>query len=739
MTRCRSCWVHLRSHFRHNRMRVKFWFWFLCGLAVCLIAAPPAAAQAGQPRPQVGLALSGGGAKGFAHIGVLKVLEEAGLAVDCIAGTSMGSIIGGLYAIGYPPDSLAALARNENWSGLFNDAITRRDLPMKEKPWDGRYLGTFPIRERNVQLPAGLITGQKVTALLARLTWRVGALADFKQFPTPFVCVATDLETGEAVTLGHGYLPEAMRASMAIPTIFTPVNRDHRLLVDGMLVRNFPVTEVRQLGAGVVIGVDVGAPLATADKLTSVFSIIDQAISFRGAEINAREREQCNVLIIPDLTGLGAASFDRADTLIHRGEVAARRVLPRLRALVDSLAAFGQPAPRQPLPPADSIYVSELTVRGLRQVSHRLVMAEFGLRPPVWVTATQVERAINRVYRSQFFERVTYRFEPREDGMRLIIDVIEKSADLFRLGLRYDSSTKAALLLGTVFRNRAEHGSSLNFDLRLGDQFEVDAQYYLHLGLRSHLGLRQRLNYARTSLDIFSGSRTVARYRQRMTFAEAMLGSFFSNVLVTGVGFRVESSHFTPEVAVPLFPERDASIISIFGLFWFDSLERAVFPTRGHSWRLQSAAGYNQPGRELRYFRHAVDWQGFYPVTRRLTLLNRVQLGSVSEGDPPLHDYFFLGGASSFWGYRPQELSDRNLQALQLGGQYEFMTNRYLSVRWNIGGVTPVWEWNLNRRRFHTGAGLMVGAPTILGPIELTIMRSSRHPFLAHLNIGYRF
>ncbi|MDZ7266663.1 MAG: patatin-like phospholipase family protein [candidate division KSB1 bacterium] len=718
---------------------MKFWFRLVCSLAICWQAAPATAAQSEKPRPRVGLALSGGGAKGFAHIGVLQVLQEVGLPVDCIAGTSMGGIIGGLYAIGYSPDSLAALARKENWAELFNDAVTRRDLPMKEKPWDGRYLGTFPIRERNVQLPIALIAGQKVTALLARLTWRVGACTDFKQFPIPFVCVATDIETGEAVTLDHGHLPEAMRASMAIPTIFTPVRHGHRLLLDGMLVRNFPVTEVRQLGAEVVIGVDVGAPLATADKLTSVFSIIDQTISFRGAEINAQQRQQCDVLILPDLSGLGAASFDRADTLIQRGVVAARRVLPRLRALADSLAAFDQPAPRRRLPPADSVFVSELTVQGLRHVSHRLVMAEFGLRPPVWVNAMQVERAINRVYRSQFFERVSYRFEPRADGMRLIIEVIEKSADLFRLGLRYDTSSKAALLLNTVFHNRAEHGSTLSFDLRLGEQFEAAAQYYLHLGLFSHLGLRQRLNYGRTSLEIYSGSRTIARYRQRMAFAELALGSFFSNVLAAGLGARLESSHFTPEVVVPFFPERKTGMFALFGLLWLDTLDRAVFPTRGQALHLQSTAAYQRPGRRLQYLRHAVDWQGFYPLSRRLTLLQRVQLGSVSKGNPPLHDYFFLGGADSFLGYRPQELSDRNVQALQLGGQYEFMTNRFLSVRWNIGGVTPVWEWNFKRRRFLTGAGLSVGTPTVLGPIELTLMSSNRHPLLAHLNIGYKF
>jgi len=306
------------------------------------ILAAHTPAQEMPPRPRVGLAFSGGGAKGFAHIGVLKVLEELGLPIDCITGTSMGSVIGGLYAIGYTTDSLTALARRKDWPQFFNDAATRRDLPMEEKLWDGRYFATFPIRKGNVQLPGGLVAGQKISALLSRLTWSVHHLTDFRELPIPFACVATDLETGEAVTLDHGFLPEAIRASIAIPTVFTPVKLNNRLLVDGGLTRNLPAVDVRQLGADIVIGVDVGAPLSSEEKLNSFFSIIDQISSFRAAEINTVQRQSCDILITPELTGLTAGSFDRADTLIKRGEMAARRLLPRLRArgLIANAGAF---------------------------------------------------------------------------------------------------------------------------------------------------------------------------------------------------------------------------------------------------------------------------------------------------------------------------------------------------------------------------------------------------------------
>ena len=472
----------------------KFILLFTCvGMSAALTQEIP-------PRPRIGLALSGGGAKGFAHIGVLKVLEEIGLPIDYITGTSMGSVIGGLYAIGYTTDSLTALARRKDWPQFFNDAATRRDLPMEEKLWDARYFATFPIRRGNVQLPGGLVAGQKISALLSRLTWSVHHLTDFRDLPIPFACVATDLETGEAVLLDHGFLPEAIRASIAIPTVFTPVKLANRLLVDGGLIRNLPAEDVRRLGADIVIGVDVGAPLSTGENLNSFFNIIDQISSYRAAEINAAQRRHCDILIAPELSGLTAVSFDRGDTLIKRGEMAARRLLPRLRALADSLKKMSPSRRNYKIPRIDSLRIQDLAITGLRDVSRRLVLSELDLVLPIWVTAEEIEKAIARIYSSQFFERVTYRLEPQAGGTKLTIDVVERNADAFRFSLRYDSSSKAALLLNTTFRNRAEHGSILLFDLRLGDQLQIDGQYFLHLGLSPRLGLRARGNYSRNTL-----------------------------------------------------------------------------------------------------------------------------------------------------------------------------------------------------------------------------------------------
>jgi NTE family protein len=696
-------------------------------------------AQENPPPPRIGLALSGGGAKGFAHIGVLKVLEELGLSIDYVAGTSMGSVIGGLYAIGYTTDSLTALARRKDWPQFFNDAATRRDLPMEEKLWDGRYFATFPIRKGNVQLPGGLVAGQKISALLSRLTWSVHHLTDFKQLPIPFACVATDLETGEAVTLDHGFLPEAIRASIAIPTVFTPVKLANRLLVDGGLIRNLPAEDVRRLGADFVIGVDVGAPLSTGENLNSFFSIIDQISRYRGAEINAAQRRRCDILISPDMTGLNAASFDRADTLIKRGETAARRLLPQLRALADSLRTMPPARRLYKIPRIDSLLIQDLAINGLRDVSRRLVLSELNLILPIWVTAEGIEQAMARIYSSQFFERVTYRLEPQGTGTKLTIDVVEKNADAFRFGLRYDSSSKAALLLNTTFRNRAEHGSILLFDLRLGDQLQIDGQYFLHLGLSPRLGLRARGNYSRNTLEIYQQNRRIASLRQRSLFLETFFGSIFSNSMVAGLGVKREFDHFSPEVAPPSFQTVKESFTSLFGLFWIDTLDRAVFPSRGHFLFIKSEAGYKKIGGDISFLQHYADWRGFFPVHTRLSLLTRVQLGSAHKSGLPLNYQFFLGGVDSFVGLLPQELTGKSLQALQFGMQYEMMPHRFVLWRWSIGNTFDQWQVRFDRRRFVTGAGLTLGAPTIIGPVEITLMGGSRHSLLANFNIGYKF
>ena len=432
-------------------------------LAVMFLTVSTIGVCAQERAPRLGLVLSGGGAKGLAHIGVLKVLEEAGLKVDCIAGTSMGAIVGALYAIGYAPAELERITLEQNWRELFSDRISRRRIAIEEKEEDGRYVMSFPMRKFRAKLPSGLIAGQKLSALLSRLTLQVHHVEDFRQLPVPFVCLATDLETGEPVVLDHGFLPDALRASMSIPSIFTPVVLEGRLLVDGFLVRNLPAVDVRELGADIVIGVDVGAPLYGKQDLNTLFRITEQVVSFRGVENNELQRALCDILILPELENFTSTDFEQVELLIASGERAARAMLPRLRALADSLARLGsrQDVSLKDLSVVDRLYLTELRFEGLENVSRQLLEARLQLKVPGWYTLREVVEGIERAYGTRFFERITYRLEPGAEGSRLVVRVIEQNESQFRFGIHYDSDREAAILLNNTYRNVMLEGSRL--------------------------------------------------------------------------------------------------------------------------------------------------------------------------------------------------------------------------------------------------------------------------------------
>ncbi len=695
--------------------------------------------QARQARPKVGIALSGGGAKGLAHIGALKVLEEAGVQIDCIAGTSIGSIVGALYAIGYRSDEIERLALSTDWVDLLTDEVSRRYVAMEEKIWDGRYMGSFPISKKGVQLPSGLIAGQKISNFLSKLTWSVHHISDFKQLPIPFTCLATDIGTGEAVPIDSGFLPDAIRASMAIPTVFTPVKLQNRLLVDGGLVRNLPAEDVQRLGADIIIGIDVSFTLLPVENITSFLDIITQSLSFVEAQSRLKQHELCDILIQPDISGLTMFSFMEAEDIIKRGEEAARQMLPQLQALVDSLEPNSVQSFEFIPPQVDSIYINSLIIQGLRDVSRRLVLAESNIQCPTWISAKELEQAISRIYSSQFFERVSYKLIPSDKGSDLIIRVIEKSTDLFRVGLRYDSDFKASLLLNTTFRNLAEHGSNLVMDLRLGEQSQIDLQYFIHTGFKYQFGLHARANYTSQIVDIYQNKKREASMRLRTVTGDVLLGTIFSSTAIMGFGLKGEFDIIKTRIGSEEWSSGDSKFLALFGLIRMDTFNRAVFPGSGQSLLLRSTLTAERIARNANFTHHYFDWQVSYPIDPKLSLLSRLQIGTTTGSNIPLSHKLILGGVDSFLGLKFQERCGKHLQALQLGVQYEFLSKRFILIRWNMGNTSDQWKNLFIRNRAIMGYGITAGAATPIGPIEFTMMGGSQHRLIFYFNLGYKF
>ena len=312
---------------------------FAIVLVACALPLCGARAQ------RVGVALSGGAARGLAHIGVLRVLEEAGVPVDVITGTSMGSVIGGLYAVGYTAAQLDTIVRTEDWLRLLTDPVDRRDLAVDRKFTEDHYLVTLPIERGGIKLPRSVVPGQRVSQLLTGLTWSAHPIRDFRALPIPFAAVATDLETSKAVVLDHGFLPDAIRASMALPSVFSPVELADTSVIDGGVIRNLPAQDARALGADVLICSDVTDPLEPRDSIVSLVDVLVQSVSFRVWDSEAVQRSKCDVLILPDVRAFSTFGFARAREVIARGEAAARAAMPAITA---ALARGRVPRPVRP-------------------------------------------------------------------------------------------------------------------------------------------------------------------------------------------------------------------------------------------------------------------------------------------------------------------------------------------------------------------------------------------------------
>ncbi len=712
----------------------------------------PTASAASQSRPTVGLALSGGGASGLAHIGVLKVLAEIDLPVDYVTGTSMGNIVGGLYAIGYSASDIEQITLALDWQEVFSDNVPLRATGMEQKHWEGRYIGSLPLRDGRPELPSGILAGQNVGRLLSRLTVPAQNLARFDQFPIPFACVATDLVDGAAVRLTSGNLADAMQASGALPTLFMPTEIAGQLLVDGGIVRNFPVEDARAIGADIVIGVDVGAPLLEANEIHTFLDVMEQALVFEAARSTEEQRQLTDILIEPDIEGLSLLDFDQIPETIQRGEQAARAALPALHALKDSLDRIAPPAPGSILARPDSFYVTALVVEGSGRISPGVAISAAGVTVPEWLTLADLDRIVDQVYGRGVFYRVGYRISTRGNESTLTLRVVERADNLFRFGLHFDTQTGAALLLGGLFRNVGIEGSLVTVDLGFGRESFLETDYWFSAGLRSGFAPRTGLAGSFDEIDIYEDTDRVGKVDSRYFAASAAVGTFFSRLVAAVAGVRAEYLDVSPDIGPAGSPSEAGWQGVLFGSIEINTLDRVQFPSSGiwvggaAEFADQSVVGHSS------FSRAYLDFRGVLPIAPRLGLLSQLFVGSASGDTIPLPYQFFLGGLAtpaafpyrelsrvSFLGLKLEELRGRAAQFLMLGAQLEVTKHGFVQLRANAGNTFDAWEVDFSSSRFESGLGLTAGAATPLGPVSLSAMTGSRHDLLFQLDLGFRF
>ena len=698
-------------------------------LAFFLTLTTAAAAQdtAATPRrPRIGLVLSGGSAKGFAHIGVLAALERLGVPVDIVTGTSMGAVLGGLYAIGHTPRQLREIAASQDWSALLGDERDRQMLVPDRRVVGSRTQVSFPVRGGRVTLPSGIVRGDAIMRLLERSTWRAQAVRDFSQLPRPFAAVATDVETGEAVTLSTGVLAHAMRASMAITGVIQPIRLEGRLLMDGAVARNLPAQDARALGADVLICSDVSGPLLNEEDLGTVIDIVIQAVSFQMAVHNEQQRRLCDVLIQPDVKGLSLFNFEAVDEWVTRGEAAAGQRADTLRQIA---AGAGGQATRSRAAPllGDSVLVSNLEVSGVTAPHARnVVLRAVDLRVPAHLTALSLDLALSRLSATHLFERATYRIDARETDTVAVIEVEAQPQDQVGLGFRFDDHRKAALLFTGTLYNRIQYGSTLDADIRLGEPTQFGLSYLAGRGVVSSASLGAEARYTRTLIDVFDDGERVGDVNTRVATLAGLMARTLTRSSVLGVRAAAEYVDADFRVAAT-----DTALERLYytgaALLWRDTFDRTVFPTSGIAVRLRSEVGAHRLSRKS-FAQHLFDVEQILGLTRSTVVRVRAVAGTSSGDDLPVHRVFFLGGTFPspafpetqpiFWGLKPQERAGRVVQVVRLSLQAEVRDNLYATLGANAGNTFEHWTWSSSG--YIAGWAASLGMATPIGPVEVT-------------------
>ena len=700
--------------------------------------------MARHPGPRIGLALSGGGARGLAHVGVLRALERMGVSVDAISGTSMGSLVGGLYAAGYSATDLEDIAREIEWSALFIDVPARGPMEPFDQVRGNPTLLSLPMRRGRIGLPSGVIAGQHVSALFAHLTWPVQTVRDFRQLPIPFSAVATDIATGEAVVLDTGSLAGAMRASMSLPSVFAPSRLHGRVLLDGGLARSLPAQDVRALGAELVICSDVSEPLLEADRLRTMLDVLNQAVGYHGNESTIEERKRCDVYIRPELDQLDGYSFERAAEWIARGDSATEAVAAKLRELV---ILTGGPVRRPPgiAPSARSIPVP---LAGVRVEAATPAAREFARRMLDLSATSRVDpdalsAAARQVYESGLFQTVTFEIAKDGQGTVAVISAEGDNADRVGFGFRYDDRFNASLLFDATMRHLLGFGSTGRVSIRLGEQMRVGLDIARGRTLSSRWVLGTSASWLGSPIDFFEGRRRTAEATLRVASANVTVGAATRG---GGVGIQVKGEDARAAASIA---GADSGQHRTFGsaaaLMWWDNLDRPAFATRGTAWRAryERAVGGGSP-----FARWFVISNAVVPLTSRLAIGARVAAGSASRDSTiPLHYRFFVGSltpssvlAESQIPFAGLRLQERNGYAVAVAGatlQWEPVSNVFLTGRVDVGDTGRTLGDAIESRVL--GAGLSIGSRTIVGPVELRLHGRSPSTALLEFSVGHLF
>lgn len=747
---------------------------WLISLSTCLIlvfSLPNLKAQTGQ-RPKIGLTLSGGGAKGLAHIGILKAIDSAGLQIDYVTGTSMGAIVGSLYAIGYSGDSILQIARKMNWNVLLSNRSSLQAFIMEEKIEYGRYALELPMEKGRFRIPSGVLEAEELWLKFNELYNPVYGIRDFNQFKRPFKCIATDLETGDAVVLDRGDLISAVRSSMAIPSVFTAVEIGGKKLVDGGLIRNFPVSDVRNMGAEIVIGSSVSSGLLAAEKITSPVQILMQIAFFKEANLSKQEVALTDYFIEHPVSGFTAGSFNYSDSILEIGLRMGEQHYPYFKRLADSLnAIYGVPEKVSFPMVKEKVIIRHIISDSLRYISKPFLRRMLGLKEGSSYSVQEMEDAIRQAYGTNYFNRLYYQLEPVEGednmaDMKLVAE--ENSPVTAKLAVHFNTLSDMSLIANLSFRDFLGKQSRTSVGSSISENFRFRAEHSQVFGTpRVPLAWVSEYYFERQEFPTYNNFKSIGVGRELSTFVDTRLQLAYKRRQLYAMGVHWERASFKPLTDGPKTLKGRIRYLQGYLRYEYNSHDRLFLPRRGTYtlfepsiiFAQQPNAVINESGEPERnldslglnfgsFARLRFQIQKVLPIRKRSYLTLQGEAGGNINASQFLFHDFLLGGMQpimrnqvNFAGFQDVAVTTNSFIKGAANWRYQITGAVYTAFTFNLvyaGFLNESYE--TQRNHLYSGYAFTLGIDSPIGPLEFSLMYGDQARFIRnYVNLGFRF
>lgn len=698
---------------------------------------------------KVGLVLSGGGAKGLAHIGALKIIDSLGVRVDYVAGTSMGAVIGALYASGYSGKQLDSIFEYVDFNDLISDNLPRASKAFYERDNSEKYAITLPFEKFKIKLPSGLSSGQNSFDLFSKLTLHVNNIKDFSKLPIPFFCIATNVETGKQIVLDKGNLAQALSASAAFPSLFQPVIIDNKILIDGGVVNNYPIVELKAKGVDLIIGVDVQDNLASRKNLTSAPDILFQINNFRTIKEMEIKSKKTDVYLKPDINDFNVISFSEGKKIINKGEIAARNNMFALKEIVEKQKTRRKHFKVTQVP--DSLQINTIVIEGNDKYTRAYILGKLKFKTNEKISYKRFAFGVNNIEATNNFDYFSYSLNSsiKKGSYDLYVKVNEsKTTTFIKLGLHYDDLYKSAALVNLTKKRALFNNDIASLDIILGDNVRYNFDYFIDKGFYWSVGVKSRFNtfhknidatlileedeillQSLNKIDVELSDLTNQFYLQtlfRKDFA-LTLGIEHKRLKIISETF-IDDNNINAEETT--FEKSD--FLSIFGKLKFDTYNNKYFPTKGFLFDSDfhlffSSSDFNNNFSQFSFVKAKIGYA--FSLSNKFAV-NFESHGGFKIGEDSNNSLnFALGGYGNnfinnfvtFYGYDYISITGSGFVKGTINLDYEMFKNQYLILSANFANVGDNIFDNGNWFSSPEYSGYAIGCSTetFLGPIEV--------------------